>query len=552
MVKIPKKYWPLCIYLALALTTLAVFWQLHNYDFVHYDDNKYITENENVKAGLTTDSITWAFTTGHAVNWHPLTWLSHMLDCQLFGTNPGWHHLTNLLLHITNTLLLFAVLKRMTGALWQSAFVAAAFALHPLHVESVAWISERKDVLSTLFWMLTMAAYQRYVRRPGTSRYLLTLLVFAMGLMAKPMLVTLPFVLLLLDYWPLGRFGLGQAVRDTNRPNLQTTDAYPQRKPFIRLAWEKVPFFILSAISSIVTFLVQRSGGAVTITGILPLKIRIINAFISYLGYIVKCFWPSRLAVYYPHPGEKLSMWHAAVAALLLAISILVICLAQKHKYLPVGWLWYLGTLVPVIGLVQVGAQAMADRYTYIPLIGLFIIIAWGLPELLAKWRYRKIALGASMLMVLLVLSICTWFQVGHWRNSITLFEHALDVTSENWMVHNNLGVVFNRCNEIDKAIEHCAEAVRIEPDYAEGHYNLGIALFRKGKVNNAIISWSETVRLDPAHHKAHNNLGAAFSQLGKVEQAIEHWREAVRLNPNDALARRNLESALSRQRKID
>jgi len=370
--KLLSQHYTFLIYLLLAVSTFAVYWQVHNYDFVNYDDESYVSKNQSVKVGFTCDSIRWAFSTGHQGNWHPLTWLSHMLDCQLFGTDAGWHHLTNLLLHITNTLLLFAVLKRMTGTLWQCAFVAAVFALHPLHVESVAWISERKDVLSTLFWMLTMAAYLHYVKHPCVGRYLLTLLAFATGLMAKPMLVTLPFVLLLLDDWPLGRLQPAQTAEETYRQTLKSAN-YSQWQVSYRLVREKVPFFILSAVSGVVTFLVQQSGGAISSIEDASLVIRIANAFICYIKYIENMFWPSRLAIFYPHPLNTVSIWQAAVAALLLLlISILALRLTRNHKYFAVGWLWYLGTLVPVIGLIQVGDQALADRYTYIPLIGLF------------------------------------------------------------------------------------------------------------------------------------------------------------------------------------
>ncbi|MHC4194038.1 MAG: glycosyltransferase family 39 protein [Planctomycetota bacterium] len=374
MDKLQNKSWVPLIYLTLVLATLAVYWQVHNYGFVNYDDPAYVSENQNIKSGITWDSIKWALTAGYAANWHPLTWLSHMLDWQLFGTDAGGHHLTNLFLHIANSLLLFTVLKRMTSALWPSAFVAALFALHPLHVESVAWITERKDVLSTFFWMLTVAAYLRYVERPSLGRYLLTLSLFALGLMAKPMLVTLPFVLLLLDHWPLGRFQLAQAVEDSDGQRLKLVSVSSRWKMSYRLVLEKVPFFALSAISSVVTFIVQRSAGAVTPVEKLPSHIRVINALTSYLVYIQKMIWPSRLAMFYPYPDKTRLMWQAiAFAPFFVFFSVAAIFLMHRRKYLFTGWLWYLGTLVPVIGLIQVGSQACADRYTYVPLIGLFV-----------------------------------------------------------------------------------------------------------------------------------------------------------------------------------
>ena len=378
--------------LFLIITTFAVYWQVHNHDFINLDDDLYITENDQVQKGLSRESVVWAFTTTHAANWHPLTWLSHMVDFQLYGLNPKGHHLTNVFFHLLNTLLLFFVLQRMTGALWRSGFVAALFALHPLHVESVAWVAERKDVLSTLFWLLTIWAYTWYVERPRRTRYLLTLLTFTLGLMAKPMLVTLPFVLLLLDYWPLGRFQVGQldtALSAPGQASLSTRSVWSQT---LRLIWEKAPFFALAAASSIVTFLVQKGGGAVRPWERFPITIRIANGLVSYVKYMGKMIWPSDLAVFYPHPGASLPIWQAVAAGLLLlSISIAAIRLAKNHPYLAVGWLWYLGTLVPIIGFVQVGGQALADRYTYVSLIGLFIIIAWGVSDIVAKWRYQRV-----------------------------------------------------------------------------------------------------------------------------------------------------------------
>ncbi len=553
MDKTSDKYWALFIYLALALTTLAVFRQVRSYDFTNYDDPSYVSKNPQVQAGLTRDTITWAFTTGHKSIWHPLTWLSHMLDCQLFGLRAGAHHLTNLLLHIANTLLLFAVLKRMTGALWRSAFVAAVFALHPLHVESVAWVAERKDVLSTLFGMLTMAAYLRYVKHPGKVKYLLTLLVFALGLMAKSMLVTLPFVLLLLDYWPLGRFQLGKAVTNANRRKRKSINTRSQWQLSYSPVWEKVPFFVLSAISSVVTFLAQQSGGALKSIEAFPLIVRIANALISYAKYIGKMIWPSRLAVFYPHPGDRLPMWQAVVAALLLlAISIWVIRSAPKRKYPLVGWLWYLGTLVPVIGLVQTGGQAMADRYAYVPLTGLFIIIAWGLSDLLARWRYQKIVLGASAMIVLLALSICTRLQLRHWRNSITLFEHAIEVTNDNHVAHCNLGAAIFEQGRLDEAISHYRQALHIKPHYVGAHYNLGTALQSQGRLDEAISHFHKALRVNPDYAEAHNNLGISLRAQGKLDEAISHYRQALQLRSDFAEAHNGLGNVLATRGNLD
>jgi len=390
MDKTSNKYWSLYICLALVLATFIAYEPMRHNGFVNYDDDVYVTENRNVNRGITAESVFWAFTNPHRSMWHPLTSLSHMLDCQLFGLVPFWHHLTSLLFHIAGTLLLFWILKRMTGAVWLSAFVAAVFALHPLNVESVAWVAERKSVLSSFFWMLTIAAYLRYAERPGIDRYLLVVLVFCLALMAKPMVVTLPFALLLLDYWPLGRFQWGRQSREESSMQSESAKVSYRNSPSWRLVVEKIPLFILSAVLSVITFIAQKSGGAVMWTDSLPLNFRIPNALVSYLTYIGKMFWPSRLAVFYPHPRGTVSIWLAVVVALLLlALSIWVIRSARSRRYLLVGWLWYLGTLVPVVGLVQAGGQARADRYMYLPMIGLLIIITWGLCELAAKWRYR-------------------------------------------------------------------------------------------------------------------------------------------------------------------
>ena len=368
--------------LFIIMVTLSVYWQVQNFDFLNFDDDMYVTDNHHVQEGLTLKSIIWAFTTIHASNWHPLTWLSHMLDCQLYGINAGWHHLTNLLFHIANTLLLFFVFQKMTGCFWQSVFVATLFALHPLHVESVAWISERKDVLSTFFWMLTMWSYTRYVERLEVNRYLLVILFFTLGLMSKPMLVTLPFVLLLLDFYPLYRF----------RFQKSDTSANPkQRSNILLLVLEKIPLLVLTAVSSAVTLYAQKHGEAIMSLDAISLKIRISNAVVSYIKYIGKMIYPSNLAVMYPFQGI-LPWWKITGACLILvSMSLLAIRIIKQSSYFAVGWLWYIGTLVPVIGLVQVGNQSMADRYTYVPLIGLFIIITWGVSELMVQWRYRKI-----------------------------------------------------------------------------------------------------------------------------------------------------------------
>ena len=540
------------VILFLTIATVAVFWQVRNYEFIILDDGKYVTENSHVQDGLTWESLVWAFTTTHANFWHPLTWISHMLDCQLYGLDPGGHHFTNLLIHIANTLLLFLVLERMTGAIWPSAFVAAMFALHPLHVESVAWVAERKDVLSTFFCVLTMGSYVRYVERPRVSRYMLVLLLFAFGLMAKPMLVTLPFVLLLLDYWPLGRFQFGKPSHDIRAQAQKSGRPNNQRSSFFRLVLEKLPFFALAAVSCIVAFLAQEYGGALRVLSLFPIEVRIANAVISYASYIGKTIWPLHLAVFYPHPGT-LPMWRIAGACLLLVcISVPVIRAAHRAPYLTIGWLWYLGTLVPVIGLVQVGDHAMADRYTYVPLIGLFIMIAWGSRDILKGWRYRKIVLPISTGVLLCASMISTGLQVRHWQNSTTLFEHALDVTADNSMAHTNLGVVLAGQEKLDEAIAHYSQALRIKPDHLEARINMGAALAAQDKLDEAIAHYSSALHIKPNFAGAHYNLGNALAAQGKIADAIAHFQEALRIEPNDAEVNNNLGIALAKQGKTE
>ncbi|MHC4148880.1 MAG: tetratricopeptide repeat protein [Planctomycetota bacterium] len=512
----------------LVLGTLAAFWPVHGYKYVDYDDNHYVTENTYVKAGLTRDGFIWAFTTGHSANWHPLTWLSHMLDCELFGVSAGRGHVSSLILHIVSAIVLFGVLRKMTGALWASGFVAAVFAFHPLHVESVTWIAERKDVLSGLFWMLTLAAYLGYVRGGGAGWYAATLVVFGLGLMAKPMLVTLPFVLVLLDFWPLERFG---------------------RRSFGRLAAEKVPLFILSAVSSVVTFIVQQRGGAVVQVEAVPFWIRMGNAFVSYGVYIGKMIWPSGLAVFYPYAFGKSSIWPAVLAGVFFfGISICAVVSAARYRYLFTGWFWYVGTLVPVIGLLQVGTQARADRYTYLPSIGIAVVAAWGAAELSAKWRYRKIVLSVLAVFVVGGMLFCTRLQVRHWQDSFSLFKRAVEVTENNYIGHTGFGKALCARGRTDKGIGQYRLALKINPDYTVAHYNLGNALSERGEVEEAVRHYRAVLRAEPEHARAHNNLGNALSAQDKFEEAIGHYREALRIEPGFAKAYNNLGGALMMQ----
>jgi len=508
------------------MTTIIAYEQVRFNDFVNYDDDIYVIRNRQVKAGITRESILWAFTTSHAGNWHPVTWLSHMLDCEFFGLNPLRHHMTSLLLHIANTLLLFWVLKRMTKAVWCSGFAAVLFALHPVHVESVAWVAERKDVLSGFFWMLTMAAYVRYAERPGITRYLLVFLAFVLGLMAKPMLVTLPFVLLLLDWWPLERFAWLKS---------EPVKINCQRTTTCRLIAEKIPLFVLAAVSCVVTYTIQKSSGAVSPVEAVPLNPRITNALVSYISYIGKMIYPSKLAVLYPHPGYNLPLWKPIAAFLILSIvSVCVIYAARLgRRYLAVGWLWYIGILVPVIGLVQVGAQGMADRYTYLPSVGFFIVITYGAVEFFSKRNYQRILLGISAGLVLFVLLICTRVQVRYWRDSLALFERALAVTKDNYQMHNNLAYVLKSQDRFDGAIGQYRKALRIAPNNAEAHFHLGNLLRRQGELDEAIGHYLDVVVIKPDHADAHNNLGYAFRTRGEFVEAISHFRQALKFRPD-------------------
>ncbi len=516
MSNILTKYRSFWICLVLTLAATAVFYRVYTFDFINFDDPVYVSQNPNIQAGITLKAVKWAFTASRAANWHPITWLSHMLDWQFFGSNAAGHHLTNLIFHIANTLLLFIILKQMTKAIWPSAFVAALFALHPLHVESVAWVSERKDVLSTFFWLLTMWAYIRFVDRPKITNYLLIVVFFALGLMSKPMLVTLPFVLLLLDYWPLQRF-------NTKRP--------------LSLLIEKIPLFVMVLASSIVTFIVQRKGQAIRTVEDYTIPVRLANASISYMQYIIKMIWPVRLAVFYPHPGQNVSVPIAVISAIfLLIVTVLVFRFAGNHKYLVTGWLWYIGTLVPVIGLIQVGNQAVADRYSYITLTGLFIIIAWGLPELLGKWTsassvespQRKIVLWISSLMVLSALAVCANLQLRYWKNSITIFQHALNVTKNNYMAHFCMTPMLLEQGRIEEAIWHNSEALRIKPDYLSGLNSLAVSLHKAGRIDEAIYYYNKALGINPAAGEVHVNLAAALAAESRFDEAVRHYRIAL------------------------
>ncbi len=536
--------------LFLIAITLTVFWPVSRHEFINLDDDSYVTDNPEVQRGLTLRSITWAFKSTRAANWHPLTWLSHMLDYELYGLSPAGHHFTNLLLHLANTLLLFLTFKQMTGALWRSSFLAVLFALHPLHVESVAWVAERKDVLSTFFWMLTIWAYACYAKQPNIKRYALVLLSFAAGLLSKPMLVTLPFVLLLLDYWPLRRYQFEETDRDPKSQGTPSAWAARSGSFGLPLFTEKIPLLLLSAVSSVVTYFAQRHGGAVGSFEIYPLESRVANALVSYLGYARKMVWPYPSAVLYPYRDRMPILEVVAAGLFLIGITFLVIRYGSRYFYLAVGWLWYLGTLVPVIGLVQVGMQAMADRYTYIPLIGLFIVIAWGIPDLLARTRYRRAILALSAGLLIMVLSIVSSLQIDHWESSLSLLQHTLKVAPNSPLIHNNLGVALTRQSKSQEAMAHFAEALRLDPNYVDAYKNLGAALARQGRIEEAFVHYEKVLRIKPDDAEAHYRIGFLLARQGKEQEAILHYREALRIQASHADAHNNLGVLLARHGK--
>ncbi len=504
------------------LAIFAVYAQVVHFDFTNYDDPGYVTENAHVLAGLTSSSIRWAFTAVAVGNWMPVTLLSHMLDCQLFGMNSGMHHLVNVGFHALSALLLFATLGRATRETVLSAFVAAVFALHPLHVQSVAWVAERKDVLSAFFFFLGLYCYVLYTERPSVSRYMLVLGTFCLGLMSKPMLVTFPFTLLLFDAWPLRRI------------------QWP------RILWEKLPLFALSAASALVTYFIQRSAGAVQL---IPFDSRMGNALISYLTYIGQMFWPTRLAVFYPFP-KSIAGWRIAAAiAIILGVSALAIHAWRTRPYLSTGWFWYLGTLVPVIGLVQVGVQSHADRYTYIPMVGLTVVLAWGAADIAGKWRWIKpVTAGVAILSCPLACMALTWKEAAYWRNSETLFEHAIDVTENNWLAEGSLGeYLMNLPGRRSDAVDHLETALRIEPNFAEANNNLGMCLFEAGLCQEAIPHFEAALRIKPGTAQPLNNLGLCLMNTGNYADAVPFLAGAMRARPDSPEIQLNLGLTLSK-----
>ncbi len=539
--------------LLLVIATLAAYWPVQGYGFVNYDDLDYVVDNEHIHAGITWAGIQWALTTGHAANWHPLTWLSHMLDCQLFGPDsPGRHHLTNLALHVINALLLLFLLQRMTGAFWRAAVVAAVFALHPLHVESVAWISERKDVLSSTFWLLHLNAYVQYTRQQNWAWYGLTLLLLALGLMAKPMLVTAPFLLLLLDYWPLGRFdangtGIAGDSHLTGTPSDPTTKPTKVVRTWLRLIDEKVPMLVIVAISCLVTYLVQR--GAMMAD---PFWHRLATALTAYVRYLGKTLWPANLACFYPNQVGIWQPWQVIGACAVLVSLTSLVVVFRRQRYLTVGWLWYLGTLVPVIGLVKVGLQSMADRYMYMPMTGLAVMIVWGAADLCSRYARGRIVGGLVAAAVIVAYLLLTPVQVRTWKSSFTLFRHAAAVTHGNYVMHNNVGSEYERRGQVEEAVHHYRRSVEIKPDDEMIQCNLAGALRSQGNFEEAIHHYREALRLFPEFDDAHAGLGLAYYEMGKLQPAVRHFRRAVRINRDDANWQNNLGMALAAMGRID
>jgi hypothetical protein len=529
----PTLFRSILIYLILVYATLNAYVGVTSFDFINYDDRQYVTENSHVRNGLTGDNIRWALTATTVSNWHPLTWISHMADVQLYGMNPAGHHFTNVLFHITNAVMLLMLLTKMTGERWKSSFVAFLFALHPLHVESVAWIAERKDVLSTFFFLLTLLTYAGYSQRKSWKQYLLSLFFFVCGLMSKPMLVTLPFVLMLLDYWPLERYVSAHAGEACS--SMSTL--------FYRFLFEKIPFFILTGCSCIITYIAQKDGGSV---GIVSPLYRVKNACVSYVTYICKMIYPHRLALLYPLP-QTISIWKtAASAAFIAVVTAWCICNIRKKPWLAVGWFWYLGMLVPVIGFIQVGVQSMADRYTYIPLTGLFIMVAWEVPELTRNWCHRTKWLAISATGIIIALGITTWEQVQYWKNSQTIFEHTLAVTFGNYVAHNNLGVTLLAQGKFDDASTQFSKAIRIRPRYFLPYYNLGMLNYYKGKMAKAIGYYQQSLHLNPKYAMTYYEMGRVFYSKNDIDNAIAYFKTALHLSPNLTDAQSMLHQAMA------
>ena len=524
-IAIPEKYGTILVALVLAIATLALYQRALQNSFIGYDDPAYVTRNLQVQRGLTRTSIVWAFTSTAEANWHPITWLSHMTDVQLFGARPAGHHFTNVFLHTINVVLFFLLLRWGTGALFRSAMVAALFALHPLNVETVAWVAERKSLLSTLFMLLAIAAYAQYVKRPSFVKYAAVTILFAMGLMSKPMIVTFPFVLLLLDYWPLERLQLSGSSENNH-------SFIPS---FRKLLVEKIPLLVLSIASIAVTLYAQRQGGAVGSMLLLPLDQRIKNAINSYFVYLEKTFWPTKLAVFYPHPEGSLSPARVAVSAILLIAITALVLRHRERRYLAAGWYWYLGTLVPVIGVIQVGRQALADRYAYIPLMGIFVVLVWLAGDLLEQRAALKAVALALSAFVLSALAAISYTQISYWQNSFTLFTHALAVTPDNPIAEDNLGTALVNMGQLESSLAHFESAVRMAPQLSSAHYNLATVLHRQQQFAQAVSEYqlaARTAGVPAEAAQVHNNLAVLYLQTSRIPEALDEFDSAIALNP--------------------
>ncbi len=532
-----KKRVKLLIYIGLAAATFAAYEPTLRNGFVNYDDDKYITQNPRVTGGITPDSVIWAFTQPHYYMWHPLTTLSNMLDCQLFGLNASWHHLVSLLFHIVNVLLVFWILANLTGSIWPGAFIAAVFALHPVQVESVAWAAERKTVLSGLFWLLTISVYIWYTKRPGMGRYILLFLVFGLCIMTKPVVVTLPFALLLLDYWPLERVKWELSIKPLT-PNAES----PQKVSAALLIIEKTPLLLLSAVLAVITFVSQQSGEVVSSFEKLPLNLRIANAFISYIRYIGKIIWPSGLAVIYPYFNLNLTDALVIICILLFVLAtIFCIYIGRRRKYVLVGWLWYVGTLVPMIGLVQAGSQSMANRYMYISILGLLIIAVFAVKEFVADKTHRKIFIAVSAAGLLFAIGILTRMQVKHWQNDFTLFGYALKVTENNVVAENGFGSALFKAGQYNEAVPYLTRAIKISPTNFNARNNLGKVFLKQGKLNEAIACFDELIKQKQDSPKVYVNLAVTYAQQGKYDLAMQNCAKAEQLKPDDAESLNNM-----------
>ncbi|HZV80808.1 MAG TPA: tetratricopeptide repeat protein [Geobacteraceae bacterium] len=509
-----------CALVLIAVVTVFVYWPVLHNDFIDFDDDLYVTVNMTVRQGLSLKGFLWSLSTFHAGNWHPLTWWSHMLDVQLFDLKPMGHHATSLLIHTVNALLLCSLLHRLTGYVGRSLFIALLFALHPLHVESVAWIAERKDVLATLFWLLTIRAYCGYADRPTVTRYLAVAGLFVLGLMAKQMLVTLPVILLLLDYWPLNRFQPGHGEHQAPGVSIRT------------LLVEKVPLLALSALASLLILRAHATAGALLHVDQDAMLLHSGNALLSYVKYIRNMFWPADLALFYPFESSAVTPFKVAGAIVLLAmITAMVVAQRKIRPYLMCGWFWYLITLLPVIGFVRVGGQALADRYTYIPLIGLFLMIGWGGAELAVKWRHGVRIATVGAVLVVAILSVVTVAQIRYWKSSYDLYAHALTVVERNWMAHNNMGILLSQHNRNGEAIEHFQESVRLNPRGIEGVRNLGNSLQMAGRNAEAVEAFRRAVWINPQDPESHFRLGYAYLLAGHSDLAYQEYNQLLRLN---------------------